>query len=136
MENNMISLINDYKGNGIPKMDMHVHFLPQSYREALLNCGEENPDGFPIPEWKPDKHLEVMNQLDISTSILSISSPHINFGDEQAAKILARRVNEEGTELVKKYPNKFGLLASLPLPNVEDSIKELQHSMDIWRSSK
>lgn len=131
MENNMKTLIKNYKGNGIHKVDMHVHYLPQAYREALLNCGEENPDGSPTPQWDPDAHLEVMKYLDISTSMLSISSPHINFGDEKAAKILARRVNEYGSELVKMYPDKFGLLASLPLPNVDYSIKEIQYAMDI-----
>lgn len=130
-ENNMENIIKNYKGNCIPKIDMHVHYLPEVYNKALLNCGEENPDGFPTPEWNADTHLEVMKHLGISTSMLAISSPHINFGDEHAAKILAREVNEYGAALVKKYPSKFGFLASLPLPNVDDSIKEIQYAMDV-----
>ena len=63
--------------------------------------------------------------------MLTISSPHINFGHEKAAKILARKVNEDGAEIVKKYPNKFGLIASIPLPNVEDSIEEIKYAMDV-----
>lgn len=76
-------------------------------------------------------HLEVMKHLGISTSMLSMSSPHINFGDKNAAKILARKVNEDGAELVRKYPDQFGLPASLPLPNVEDSIEEIQYAKDV-----
>jgi len=120
-----------HKVSNVPKIDMHVHYLPQSYKEALLNSGEEKPDGFPTPEWNSDTHLEIMKRLGIATSMISISSPHINFGDEKAAKKLARIVNEEGAEVVKKYPNKFGLLASLPLPNIEDSVEEIKYAMDV-----
>lgn len=121
----------NYSGNGIPKIDMHVHYLPQAYREALLVRGEQKPDGYPTPEWNPEVHLEVMKRLGISTSMLSMSSPHINFGDKNAAKILARKVNENGAELVEKYPDQFGLLASLPLTDVEDSIEEIYYAMDV-----
>lgn len=131
MEDNGENLIKNYKGNGIPKIDMHAHYLPQAYKDALLNRGEKNPDGFPTPNWDPEMHLKTMDQLGISRSMLSISSPHINFGDRNAAKILARKVNEDGAELVQKYPGRFGLFASLPLPNVEDSIEEIQYAKEI-----
>lgn len=133
MGNNVENLIKNYKGYGIPKIDMHVHYLPQAYKDALLNSGEKNPDGFPTPKWDSEVHLKTMEQLGISRSMLSISSPHINFGDRNASKILARKVNEEGAELVKKYPSRFGLFASLPLPDVEDSIEEIQYAKDILR---
>lgn len=121
----------NYKNDDNAKIDMHVHYVPQAYREALLaNYGEKEPDGFPTPEWSPEIHLEFMNKLGITTTMLSITSPHINFGDDNAAKILARKVNEDGAEVVKKYPGRFGLLASLPLPNVEDSLEEIRYAMD------
>lgn len=131
MKNDVENLIKKQKGNEIPKIDVHVHYLTQAYKDALLNMGEKNPDGFPSPEWDPEVHLKTMEHLGISSSMLSISSPHINFGDRNAAKILARKVNEEGAELVKTYPGRFGLFASLPLPNVEDSIDEMQYAKDI-----
>ena len=123
---------NNYKGANRPKIDMHVHYVPQAYREALLaNCGDDDPDGFPTPEWNPEMHLEFMQKLGISTTMLSITSPHINFGDAQAARILARKVNEDGAKLARKYPDKFGVLASLPLPDPEASLKEICYSMDV-----
>lgn len=131
MDRNMESIIKNYKGNGLPKIDMHVHYVPQAYREALLDCGEENPDGFPTPEWEPETHLKVAEHLGISTTMLSITSPHINFGDDHDAKILARKVNEDGAELVQKYPGRFGLLASLPLPDTAASVEEIRYAMDV-----
>lgn len=44
---------------------------------------------------------------------------------------MAHKVNGEGAEIVRKYPDKFGLLASLPLPNVEDSIEEIKYVLDV-----
>ena len=119
------------KENIVTKIDMHVHYLPKSYREGLLTRGEKDPDGFPTPEWNMEAHLEFMEQMDIAMTMLSLSSPHLNFSDERAAKMLARQANEEGAEVVKKYPDRFGLLASLPLPNIEDSLEEIKYVVDI-----
>lgn len=113
------------------KIDVHVHYLPHAYREALIKSGEKKPDGFPTPEWNLDTHLGFMKNLGITTSVISISSPHINFGDEKAAKVLARKVNEDGAEIVNKYPDKFGLFAALPLPNVEYTIEEIKYAVDV-----
>lgn len=43
----------------------------------------------------------------------------------------ARKANEEGAEIVRKYPDKFGLITSLPLPNVDDSIEEIKYLTDV-----
>lgn len=113
------------------KVDLHVHYLPQAYREALLNCGAANPDGYPTPDWNPEQHLEFMEHMGIAASMLSLSSPHINFGDNNATRILARKVNDDGAALVGEYPRRFGLMASLPLPDVEDSIAEVRYAMEV-----
>ncbi|WP_332238528.1 amidohydrolase family protein [Sporolactobacillus sp. KGMB 08714] len=112
------------------KIDVHVHYLPPSYVEALRENEGERPDGFKTPDWDPRQHIALMERLGIEISILSLSSPHVYFGDEAAAKTLARRVNEYGAELAGQYPGKFRLLASLPLPNVKDSIEEIRFALD------
>lgn len=131
MENKINSIMKNYKGNNIPKIDMHAHYLPDAYRKELLNKVKGNPDGFPTPEWDVETNLKVMEHLGITAAMLTLSAPHINFGDQKAAKILARKVNEDGAEIIKKYPYKFGLIASLPLPDVDDSIEEIIYAMDV-----
>lgn len=123
------SMTKNYKGSSKPKIDMHVHYIPELYRKELEDKTEGDPDGFPTPEWDVETHLEMMEHLGITTTMLTLSSPHINLGDQKAAKILARRSNEYGAEIVKKYPHKFGLIASLPLPNVKDSIEEIRFAL-------
>jgi 6-methylsalicylate decarboxylase len=113
------------------KIDLHVHYLTPEYRKALLDAGEHLPDGFPTPPWNAEEHLDLMERQGIATALLSASSPHINFGNREKSRALARSVNEYGADLARRYPGRFGLLASLPLPDVEDSIGEIGYALDI-----
>jgi 6-methylsalicylate decarboxylase len=112
------------------RIDMHVHYLPRAYREALLMNPGANPDKFPTPDWNPEAHLEFMEAMHIATSMISVSSPHLSFADGASVREIARQANEEGADLAIKYPGRFGLLASLPLPDVTGSITEIEYSLD------
>jgi predicted TIM-barrel fold metal-dependent hydrolase len=94
-------------------------------------AGHEAPDGFPaLPEWSAVEHVAAMDRLGIATSMLSISSPGIHFGDAAAARSLAREVNEEGHRCVVDHAGRFGHFASLPLPDVDDAIAEIDYCFD------
>jgi len=112
-------------------IDVHAHYLPASYRAALLGNGHGQPDGFPqIPDWSAEEHVAAMDRLGIATSLLSISSPGVHLADEQATRDLAREVNEAGRRAVVDHPGRFGLFASLPLPDVDAAIAEIAHCCD------
>ena len=72
-----------------------------------------------------------MEQLHISFATLSLSSPHLHMGDKTEAVETARNCNEYGVELAKRYPEKFALLASLPLPEIQESIQEIRYCRDV-----
>jgi 6-methylsalicylate decarboxylase len=113
------------------RIDVHAHYVPDGYRAALQQAGHDQPDGMPwIPEWSADQHIEVMDRLGIATSLLSISSPGVHLGDGTTAVDLAREVNENGRRAVVDHPGRFGLLASLPLPDVDSAIAEIAHCCD------
>ncbi len=112
-------------------IDVHAHYLPETYRVALLAGGHGQPDGFPqIPDWSAEQHLAVMDRLGIETSLLSISSPGVHLGDEAATRDRAREVNEAGRRAVVDHPGRFGLFASLPLPDVDAAIAEIAYCCD------
>jgi predicted TIM-barrel fold metal-dependent hydrolase len=115
-----------FRGNKHPKIDVHSHYIPDAYLEALIRHGEENTDGFPAPKWNAEEHIKVMNKLGIETSMISISSPHINFGDADEAAALIRKVNDFGAELAVQYNGRFRLMASLPVPYTKAAIEEMQ----------
>jgi 6-methylsalicylate decarboxylase len=112
-------------------IDVHAHYLPERYRAALLDNGHGQPDGFPhVPAWSAEEHVAVMDRLGIATSLLSISSPGVHLADEAAARDLAREVNEAGRRAVVDHPGRFGLFASLPLPDVDAAIAEIAYCCD------
>src|SRR4029079_3916300 len=110
------------------KIDVHAHYLPHSYRAALLAAGHDQPDGCPqLPAWSAQEHVDAMDRLGIATSLLSISSPGVFFGDEKAARDLPRALTRIGRRAVVDHPGRFGLLASLPLPDVDAAVAEIAH---------
>lgn len=113
------------------KIDVHAHYLPHSYRAALLAAGHVQPDGFPlVPAWSVREHVDAMDRLGIATSLLSISSPGVYFGNATAARDLAREMNEIGRRAVVDHPGRFGLFASLPLPDVDAAMAEIAYCCD------
>src|SRR5882724_2030104 len=117
---------------GSEKIDLHAHHIPDFYRDALFAAGQGQPDGIPgIPDWDEVSALKTMDEQNVRTAILSISSPGVHFGDPDNAVGLARQVNEEGARLVKRYPGRFGFFASLPLPEFDESVKELRYALDV-----
>jgi predicted TIM-barrel fold metal-dependent hydrolase len=113
------------------KLDVHAHYLPEPYRRALERAGHGQPDGMPaIPEWSAEEHVALMDRLGIATALLSVSSPGVHFGDDAAARDLAREVNEAGRRAVVDHPGRFGLLGSLPFPDVDAAIAEIARGID------
>jgi predicted TIM-barrel fold metal-dependent hydrolase len=109
-------------------IDVHAHYLPAFYREALLRRGHGQPDGFPhIPDWSAEEHVAAMDRLGIATSLLSISSPGVHLAGGAEAQEIARGVNEEGRRAVVDHPGRFGLFASLPLPDVDAAMAEIEY---------
>ena len=113
-------------------IDVHAHYIPEFYREAAVAAGHAQPDGMPaIPRWSEEEMLATMDEVGIESALLSISSPGVHFGDDVAARNLARKVNEEGARLRDKHPTRFGYFAALPLPDVEGSLAELDYAFDV-----
>jgi predicted TIM-barrel fold metal-dependent hydrolase len=113
-------------------IDVHAHFTTPAYRDALSRAGITEPDGFPyLPDWDQDGAVAAMDELGIAAALLSISSPGVHFGDDAAAARLARELNEAGAAAVAAHPDRFGLLASLPLPDVGAALAELRYAYDV-----
>ncbi|MEU2681278.1 amidohydrolase family protein [Streptomyces sp. NPDC007107] len=113
-------------------IDVHAHFVTDNYIAAARSAGIERPDGMPgWPAWSVEEHLDLMDRSGIEKSYLSISSPGVHFGDDDAARTLAREVNEFGARVRGDRPQRFGHFASLPLPDVEGSLTEAAHALDV-----
>jgi len=111
------------------RIDVHSHFLPSFYQDALRANGHSHPDGMPaIPPWSPEDHLELMDAANIKKSIISISSPGTNLDSNAPSSStieLTRQCNAYAAKLKGAYPNQIGFWASLPLPDVNATLAEI-----------
>lgn len=81
-------------------IDVHAHFVTDSYVAAARAAGVEHPDGMPgWPAWSIEEHRDMMKRSGIDKSYLSVSSPGVHFGDDTEARALAREVNEFGARV-------------------------------------
>jgi predicted TIM-barrel fold metal-dependent hydrolase len=113
-------------------VDVHAHYLPPQYTQALSDAGLVTLDGgFPIPAWSETATLAHMAEHGIETLMLSVSSPSVGFLENQAKRVeLARHVNEFAADIVRRNPQKFGAFATLPLSDVDDSLAEICYALD------
>ncbi|KAK8035550.1 Amidohydrolase 2 [Apiospora rasikravindrae] len=117
------------------RIDVHCHAVAPGYRQYAIANGHERPDGMPaLPAWSPEQHIALMEKLNIDKSILSITSPGTHLapspGDDDAAR-MTRRANVELSEICRSHPAHFAFFASLPLPDVEGSVAEIDHALDV-----
>ena len=112
------------------KVDFQAHYLPKVYYDFLEEEGLYCPDGFPAPEWDEAWQQEAMTELCIAYALLSISSPGVFTGNKFRSRELARKINEEGAQIVSHAPGNLGFLATLPLPLVHSSIFEARCCLD------
>ncbi|MFQ6398721.1 amidohydrolase family protein [Nocardia sp. KC 131] len=112
------------------RIDVHQHIVPSDYADWLRSKGVEAPGGRALPDWSPESALALMDRHLIATAILSLSTPGTHFGDDAQAREWARRVNETGAELVRDRPERFGLFATVPLPDVDGSVREIAYAFD------
>ncbi|HYL83668.1 MAG TPA: amidohydrolase family protein [Candidatus Angelobacter sp.] len=113
------------------RIDTHHHFsVPKLIAEATAK-GVTQPG---LQDWTPQKSLDAMDKGGVATSILSISDPGVWFGDNAAARSLARECNDSAAKIMKDFPGRFGLFATLPMPDVEGSLRELEYALDTLKA--
>jgi 6-methylsalicylate decarboxylase len=115
------------------RIDVHHHFVPQIYKDALIALGSACPEpGYqpPIANWTVERSLDQMDEAGIATAMISVTTPGIHFGDDAAAQNLARQCNDAGARMVADRPKRFGLFAALPLPDIDASLKEIAYALD------
>ncbi|TGN16800.1 amidohydrolase family protein [Leptospira ilyithenensis] len=118
----------------IRAIDVHHHFIPSFYTEALKKQGIHFIASAPIPSWNPRRSLDTMDLHGIRTAITSISSPGVYFGNADAACELARRCNEYAREIAEHHPDRFGSFAVLPMPLPDKATTEAIYALDVLKA--
>ena len=121
---------------GLGAIDVHHHIYPPKYTQENLqrivaDIGIAPPAFY--SNWSPRGAIEKMDAAGVATSINSMSSPGVWFGDGEAGRIRARECNEYGATLASDFPGRFGMFAVVPLPDVEGSLREIAYALDILK---
>jgi predicted TIM-barrel fold metal-dependent hydrolase len=113
------------------RIDVHAHFLPRCYTDALAARSITKLDGgMPIPAWSSDAALRTMDKFEIETAIISLSSPSTHFLPVEEKPALCRQVNLAGRALMTEHGDRFGFFASLPLPDMDRALNEVAYVFD------
>lgn len=111
-------------------IDTHQHILPDFFWQATEN--DHAPIGGLAPlRWSKETAVSFMDDAGIDVAVVSLSTPGVHTGDDAKARALARRCNEFTAELVHSRTDRFGGFACLPLPDVDASLQELSHALDV-----
>ena len=109
--------------------DYHAHAITDSYRELVAKHDMLLDEGFPLPQWSAEVHLQMMSEAGIDRTILTIPAPHPFFGDQTECNTACRQLNEELAQLAASHEN-FQFAAILPLPDVKAAIEEAKYALD------
>ena len=115
------------------RIDVHHHISPPPWLDAVKKAKLDNP---PLANWSAQKSLDDMDKAGIATAMASPTTPQVNFlaNDKDTAARIARESNEYTKKLMSDHPGRFGLFAMLPLPHIDESLKEIAYSFDTLKA--
>lgn len=105
------------------RIDLHAHVVPSRYRDRLA----ANADEVALVVPGPEQLLADMERWRIDGCVISLGG-NVQAGSDDAA--LVRLVNEGLADLVREQPHRLAAIASLPLPDVDASLRELEYALD------
>ena len=108
------------------RIDVHHHVVPPSYLAEIASRRIGAP-----ALWTPELSIEDMDRSGIAKSVLSLIQPGVWFGDVDEARRLAREANDYGAGVARDFPGRFGLFATIPLPDAEGSLREIEYGLDV-----
>jgi len=109
------------------RIDVHHHISPPTWLDAVKRINKSNP---PAANWSIQKTIEDMDRGGVATAITSPTTPQVTDFTVEEATRLARESNEYAKALEAQYPNRFGTFAMLPLPHIDQSLKEIEYAFD------
>jgi aminocarboxymuconate-semialdehyde decarboxylase len=127
-------------------IDFHAHITDRDYLEDLITTlkltVEKTADGKSLYRrrgytvaWARDEMFDMdarlrdMDAKRIDMRVLSLSTPNVYPWPADRRVDVARKINDAVARICRAHPDRFVGLASLPLPNVEASLRELDRAV-------
>ncbi len=127
-------------------VDFHNHYYPPEYVDALKTSASVvkvtyDDEGNPCVHYPGDYNILVPGHRDIEyrtrvlvehkvdTQVLSFTTPGVHVEPREVAIRLAREINDAFARVVQSSRGRFTALATLPLNDPAESVKELERAM-------
>lgn len=111
------------------RIDVHHHLFPPPFVAQLVENDHYLARGI-AARWTPRVSLDDMDEAGIATAFTSITAPGFALVSAARRVAMTRECNEYGARMMNDHPGRFGLFASLPLPDIEASLREIDHALD------
>jgi aminocarboxymuconate-semialdehyde decarboxylase len=132
-------------GGIVPIIDVHNHYYPPSYIEALRSGPSHvritiDADGNPLLHYPGDYNVAVrghrdidyraavLQEADVDTQVLSLTTPGTHVESPANAARLASLVNDAFARAVADHGGRFLAYATLPLNDPAASVRELERA--------
>lgn len=112
------------------RIDVHHHLFPPAFVDGLVGSGHYLSRGI-ARGWTPQVSIEDMDAAGVATAYTSITAPGFDVVAQERRVAATRECNEYGARMAADFPGRFGLFASLPLPDVDASLKEIAYALDV-----
>ncbi len=116
------------------RVDVHHHYFPPAMLDAQTAARAEgiSPE---VRAWTPARTLEAMDGSGVGTAFVSTSSSaevRKSLGKAETQR-LARTCNEFAAQMATDHYGRFGFFVFLPLPDIADSLDEMQYGLDVLK---
>ena len=128
----------------VPAIDIHAHYFPQSFLDVLAaegapfkagatrdatSFGFSSPagtqSGLPLKFIELPQRLAEMDGQGVKVQALSLTTPMVYFADGPVSHKLAKAWNDGAIAAHKAHPDRFVVLAMLPMLDPDRAIDEL-----------
>ncbi len=115
-------------------IDVHGHLWTDEYLELMEKFGKKDVGvqrgkGAGRSEAEIEKRFAMMDSAGIAMQALSICPQAPQIRDKDHAVTAARKANDLYLEAVEKWPKRFVAYAAVPLPHVDEALKELDRML-------
>jgi aminocarboxymuconate-semialdehyde decarboxylase len=119
------------------RIDVHAHYWTEDYIDLLVDLGLPGAvaarglgagGGTEL-----EARLRLMDRAGVEMQVLS-ACPQLPYGEDgQKAARAASFVNDQYADLVQRLPDRFRAFAALPMPHLQESLREMGRALDELR---
>ena len=116
------------------RIDLHAHLWNVDYLDLVQSFGRTDTPtqrnrAATMAAGDIEQRFAMMDRAGVAIQVLSVSPQAPHFAEKAHAVEAARKANDMNTEAVARYPQRFKAFAALPMPHVDEALKELDRAL-------